>query len=234
MGRLGAIMGKRDAVLEKLVELLTSFGKINKAVLFGSRARGDNDPKSDYDVAVYLEEPDDIWRLRSFFDDADTLCKIDLVSVDGRLPSKLRENIEKEGIVIMERKSKRENYGKAVLSLKKAIEEYQKAPYDTMRDGVIQRFEFTAELAWKACREYLKEIGYAEINGPKPVMREAFSYGIIENEETWLRILTDRNLTSHVYSDDTANEIFSRISTRYIYEFEALSEYFLEKNKESW
>ncbi len=219
-------MEKRDATLEKLTELIRSFGKINKAVLFGSRARGDNTPKSDYDIAVYLEEPDDIWKLRSFFEEADTLHKIDLVSVDGRLPSKLKENIEREGVVIMERKSKRGNYGKAVLSLKEALEDYRAMPLDTVRDGVIQRFEFTAELAWKACREYLIEMGYAEVNGPKPVMREAFSYGMIENEETWLRILTDRNLTSHVYSDNTANEIFSRIKTMYISEFEALSEYF--------
>ena len=61
---------------------------------------------------------------------------------------------------------------KAVARLHEALEEYKGSPSDTMRDGVIRRFEFAAELAWKACREYLADLGHAEVNRPKPVMRK--------------------------------------------------------------
>lgn len=69
-------------------------------------------------------------------------------------------------------------------------------------------------------------MGYAEINGSKPVMREPFSYGMIQYDSTWIQILTDRNLTSHVYDDEFANEIFENIKLKYIMQFEKLSKFF--------
>ena len=52
----------------------------------------------------------------------------------------------------------------AVARLEDALAEYDRLRLDTIRDGVIQRFEFCAELAWKTAREYLIEQGYAEVN----------------------------------------------------------------------
>ena len=49
-----------------------------------------------------------------------------------------------------------------------------------MRDGVIQRFEFTAELAWKTTREYLLTLEIMDINSPKQVIKEAFNNNQID------------------------------------------------------
>ncbi|MGO5027831.1 HI0074 family nucleotidyltransferase substrate-binding subunit [Candidatus Agathobaculum pullicola] len=103
--------------------------------------------------------------------------------------------------MVLERDNKRENYCKAVACLHEALKEYGGHSSETMRDGVIQWFEFATELAWKACREYLSDLGYAEVNGPKTVMREAFAHGMVADGEAWIRILTDRNLTSRVYKN---------------------------------
>lgn len=225
---------ENDHVLEKIIAVLNRFPQIHKAVLFGSRARGDHRPQSDYDIAIYPRGSfAKLTQLYALLDDLDTLYKIDLVIVDAQTDAALLDNIEKEGVLILERDNKRANYCKAAERLREALEEYKENPSDTMRDGVIQRFEFTTELAWKACREYLLDMGYADVNGPKPVMREAFAHGIVTDSEAWIRILTDRNLTSHVYKEQTANEIFEHIRTEYMEQFDALARYFSNASMET-
>lgn len=123
-------------------------------------------------------------------------------------------------------KTKAENYKKAVFRLQESIAEYNETQSDSVRDGAIQRFEFCIELAWKTTREYLLEQGFSDINSPKSVMREAYSYHIIDDEQLWINALGDRNLTSHVYDEKTADEIFSRICDSYILILKKLSDFF--------
>ena len=91
-----------------------------------------------------------------------------------------------------------------------------------MRDGVIQRFEFCTELTWKTLREYLLDQGYTEINSPKSVMRQAYADRLINDEQSWIGLLNDRNLTSHLYDEDTAVEIYNRISGIYVNMFDQI------------
>ncbi len=91
-----------------------------------------------------------------------------------------------------------------------------------MRDGMIQRFEFTYELSWKATKEKLEELGLFDNSSPRAVIKEAFSQKIIENENLWLLIIKDRNMTSHVYKEEMADEIAQRITSTYIQTFESL------------
>lgn len=124
---------------------------------------------------------------------------------------------------------KAENFEKSVSRLQEALEEYDLNKSTTVRDGAIQRFEFSVELAWKTTREYLIEQGFLDLNSPKTVMREAYSYKIIENEQAWIQVLNDRNLTSHVYDEKTADEIFARICSSHMPALKDLSAYFCEK-----
>ena len=121
------------------------------------------------------------------------------------------------------------NLNSAVLRLQESIADYQQFHMNSIRDGAIQRFEFCMELAWKTCREYLLDQGYPPINSPKAVMREAYAYGMLNDEKLWVHALTDRNLTSHVYDEKTADEIYSRICTEYLPILQALSAYLSEK-----
>lgn len=119
---------------------------------------------------------------------------------------------------------KLENFRKAVARLREAVD-LSNTPHElVIRDGVIQRFEFTMELAWKTAREYLLLEGETDSNSPKPVMRTAFRVGLIDDSENWARLLNDRNVTSHVYDDETADEIYQRIRTVYVGLFESLLE----------
>lgn len=118
--------------------------------------------------------------------------------------------------------TKADNYKKAVNRLEESIKEYDETHSDSVRDGAIQRFEFCIELAWKTIREYLLDQGFSNLNSPKSVMREAYAYHVIDDEKLWISALGDRNLTSHVYDEKTADDIYLRICGSYIHIFKKL------------
>lgn len=82
-------------------------------------------------------------------------------------------------------------------------------------DATIQRFEFSVELFWKLLKRLLLDLGQ-ETNYPKAVLREAFSTGLIDQEQKWIQMLDDRNETSHTYDEELADVIYGRIKTIYI------------------
>lgn len=80
-----------------------------------------------------------------------------------------------------------------------------------IKEGVIQRFEYTHELAWNVIKDYLAEVGGIKIYGSKDATREAFANDLISDGDVWMEMIKSRNLTSHTYNEDTANEIFQKI-----------------------
>jgi nucleotidyltransferase substrate binding protein (TIGR01987 family) len=216
-----------EQLMDKIKMIAFRYPNIYKMVLFGSRARGDFRDSSDIDLAIFSKCESSL-EMANFTDDIeklDTLFKFDIVFVNLSTDEKLLNNINKEGLVIMERLSnKLHNFKNAVERLGEALVELKNSSSSVVRDGVIQRFEFTTELAWKATREYLIDQGFVEINSPKAVMKEAFSYGLISKSEIWVQILNDRNLTSHIYKEDISIEICNRIVAIHFEEFKALSE----------
>jgi nucleotidyltransferase substrate binding protein (TIGR01987 family) len=98
-------------------------------------------------------------------------------------------------------------FTKAITRLEEALNE----PVNSLiRDACIQRFEFSFELAWKAVQEYLRQQGQ-NCQSPKSCLREAFKQGWITNEDAGLKLLGDRNLTSHTYDEDLAKAIYARL-----------------------
>lgn len=88
---------------------------------------------------------------------------------------------------------------------------------DIIRDATIQRFEFTFELAWKALRTFLKEVHGIVCNSPKGCFREGLSLGLFDSEttESLLKMVDDRNSTTHTYYEDSAQKIYSNIKNNY-------------------
>ena len=207
-----------DEVLQALRRVAVRNRSVSKAVLFGSRARGDANPASDYDIAVMLNDAAAEPAVREELEELPTLNKIDAVFLKQRhLGTPFYSNIMREGKVIVDKFGiKLENFQKALARLREGIGETEQSESLTLRDGCIQRFEFTAELAWKAAREYLLQQGLQDINSPKPVMREAFHNGLVSDEQGWLQLLQDRNLTSHLYDEQEADEIFLRIKQQHL------------------
>jgi nucleotidyltransferase substrate binding protein (TIGR01987 family) len=80
-----------------------------------------------------------------------------------------------------------------------------------IRDGVIQRFEYTFELSWKLLKRYFKEIGREDIpGGPRPLIKEAGKEGLIDNVEAWLNFLESRNKTTHIYNEKESIAVYEQ------------------------
>jgi nucleotidyltransferase substrate binding protein (TIGR01987 family) len=81
-------------------------------------------------------------------------------------------------------------------------------------DAVIQRFEFSFELAWKTLKRVLIAEGVM-VQTPRDVLKEAFKLGYLEDEELWLDMLSDRNSMSHTYSQTQALEVYKNVPKYY-------------------
>ena len=118
-----------------------------------------------------------------------------------------------------------ENFCKATARLAEALSDMALAPTSTViRDGVIQRFEFTFDLAWKSLREYMADNGadMSNVVFSKQTFKTAYATHLIDDEQLWLDMLDARNITSHVYDDAQADRIAADIRDRYILSFAAL------------
>jgi len=122
-------------------------------------------------------------------------------------------------------KQRFQNYKKALLTLKNAVElAAERNLTDLEKQGTIQGFEFTFELAWNVMKDYLEEQGITGIIGSKNAIRHAFNKGLIDDGEIWMDMVKDRNLASHVYDEETAEGLFIAIKNIYYLEFNKLAE----------
>lgn len=187
---------------------------------------GDNRPNSDIDLAVYGMPEDNRAEFWMHCEELPTLLKFDIVHIQDGMEPVFLANIERDGVELMDKlHEKYDRFTAAVARLREALDDYKKFPLDSVRDGTIQRFEFCTELAWKTMREYLLDQGYTNINSPKEVIKQAFAFGMIDDQKAWVELLNDRNLTSHVYDEATAAAIFARIEGQYLPLFDRVTAY---------
>ena len=122
-------------------------------------------------------------------------------------------------------KQRFQNYKKALATMKNAVELASSRDLsDLEKQGMIQGFEFTFELAWNVMKDYLEEQGITGIIGSKNAVRYAFNKGLIDDGEMWMKIIKDRNLAAHVYDEETADDLFIAITGSYYQQFNKLSE----------
>ena len=100
---------------------------------------------------------------------------------------------------------------RAVQQLQDGLAVYNANPTDLHRDGVIQRFEYTIDLAWKILGRVLKQhydVLEQDIRSKKDIFREAAKIGLIGDVQSWILFYEARNQTSNDYSGQKAEEVF--------------------------
>ena len=107
-----------------------------------------------------------------------------------------------------------DNYNKALSKLTDAVQlDKTKELSELEKQGLIQSFEYTHELAWKVMKDYFVFQGNTEITGSRDATRQAFKANLIEDGDNWLKMVHNRNLTSHTYNEETSEEIYKNIVT---------------------
>lgn len=112
------------------------------------------------------------------------------------------------------------NYKKAFFQISKFIEKGELNELE--KQGLIQAFEYTYELAWNVIKDYFEDQGETNVSGSKDAFRLAFKRGIIDNGDVWMDMIKSRALTTHTYNENIANEIVSNIVNKYFPEFRKL------------
>ncbi len=109
-------------------------------------------------------------------------------------------------------KQRFENFQSSLVDFKDALD---KEDFSTLeRAGLIQLFEVSFELAWKTLKDLLSYEGY-DVNSPKSTLKQAFANNIIQDGETWIAALDGRNLFSHTYDSDLADQAIELIRDSY-------------------
>jgi nucleotidyltransferase substrate binding protein (TIGR01987 family) len=108
------------------------------------------------------------------------------------------------------------NYRRAFKQLSAAVDLAEARELSELeRQGLIQAFEFTHELAWNVMKDYFAYQGNAAITGSRDAVREAFDKGLVEYGEGWMEMIQSRNQTAHTYNEQVAVAIATRITNRY-------------------
>ena len=115
------------------------------------------------------------------------------------------------------------NYRKALGQLELGVDLSRQRPLTNLeKQGLIQGFEFTHELAWNLMRDYFLYQGTTSIMGSRDATREAFQKGLVTDGEVWMEMIRSRNQTSYTYNQEVAEEICEKVISQYFPLFKAL------------
>lgn len=126
------------------------------------------------------------------------------------------------------------NFDKAFLLLQEIIEKNEDITVleSIVKEGIVQRFEYTFELAWKTLKDKMLEDGLLiDKISPKFVFKLAFQSKYIENIDLWIAMTNDRNLMSHTYDFSTFDTVLAKLQNEYYPLLNKLHTYFIEADK---
>jgi nucleotidyltransferase substrate binding protein (TIGR01987 family) len=115
------------------------------------------------------------------------------------------------------------NFERALRLLREAMAEGPEALNQLEKEGVIQRFEYCFELAWKTVKDYMEASGIVfDVVMPRQVIKDAFAAKVLNDGATWIAMLDHRNLLSHTYDPVVIEQAVAAIHQRYLPQLEQL------------
>ncbi len=100
---------------------------------------------------------------------------------------------------------------------------------EIVKEGLIQRFEYTFELAWNVMKDYALYQGNSELTGSRDAIRYAFSTNLINDGNMWMDMMKSRIMTYHTYNEEATNEIYLKIVNEYYDAFQDFEKVMEEK-----
>ena len=115
------------------------------------------------------------------------------------------------------------NFKKALGQLKQAIDlNEERSLTDLEQQGLIQRFEFTYELAWNTLKDYIEYQGETDIKGSRDAFRLAFQRGIITKGQKWIDMIGSRRDSVHTYDEAMSKNVVKQVVDEYFPIFKQL------------
>ena len=117
------------------------------------------------------------------------------------------------------------NLKKALSNLDEAVKLSEERELTKLeKQGLIQSFEYTYELAWHTIRDFYRSKGEVDIQGSRDAFRLAFERGLIRDGQVFMNMIKSRQLSSHTYNEETADDIYQDIVNHYFCAFQELVE----------
>ena len=196
------------------------------AVLFGSRATGRARPGSDWDIGLIGPEPLGgavIETIREELDELPTLHSFDVVDL-RTVPDTFRQKALRGAKAVLSAAALKEfekemnmpadgevNLTAFEATLGRLGDALAQPETEWTRDAAIKRFEFTFELAWKTTRRVAQKAGIECGASPREVIKAALRAGWVDDDRSWLKMLEDRNRTTHAYDEADAKLIYDAL-----------------------
>ncbi len=122
------------------------------------------------------------------------------------------------------------NYRRAFSLLREALDQERELS-QLEKEGLIQRFEYTMELAWKSMKDYLEyENMILDQITPRTVIRRAYEAGLIHQGSIWQAALDARNRMSHTYNFEDFEQVIAELRTSYVLAFEEWDDFLLTRS----
>ena len=221
-----------DPLLVKAVlAIVLKHAKPERVYLFGSRITGEAKPESDYDFAFEAPDPEDkaLRAIRDEVEDLPTLVRIDVANIAKSEP-RFANRVRDTGLVLYSA-TKELRAQDGLMYFERALERFRivaeereqwaaEGHGDIVLDVAVKRFEFTYEMAWKALKRILDYLGI-DTRAPRPIFKEAYAQGLLNDEQVWLDMIEMRNLSSHIYDEHEISRILVELE-RYLAAFDAL------------
>lgn len=219
----------RQDIIRAVVEIILRRVKPARIYLYGSQATGEAGERSDIDIAYDAPGFSDHALIADDIEKLKTLVKIDVQNL-AFAEERFRSRVAATGKVLysankqLRAEDALHNFSRALDRFAAAVaqrDELAKEGFaDIYPDLVMQRFEFTYEMAWKAIKRYLSFSGI-ECANPRGCFQEAYAQGLIADEGVWLDMIEKRNVSSHTY-DESGIQVILEVVESYRAAFEAL------------
>ena len=205
-------------LIRSVVDIILKHTEPERIYLYGSYADGQADQGSDIDIAYDDDSFENNYLIEDEIEELKTLVKIDVHNI-AKAGKRFKERVKATGKVIYSATKKLRaedglyNFSKAFEKFSSVVDretELGDAGFgDLFLDLVVKRFEFTFEMSWKALKRYLSFLGI-EAKNPRMVFKEAYAQGICTDEEIWLNMIEQRNLSSHIYDEIQVKGILAK------------------------
>lgn len=222
----------KNKIIKEVVQIILNHANPERIYLYGSQATGEAHKTSDIDIAYDDHSFTENYLIQEEIDKIDTLIKIDVQNLT-KTDDRFRNRVKSTGKVLysatvhLRAEDGLYNFSKALDKYIQVVDSENKFNEegfgDIYLDILVKRFEFTYEMAWKSIKRFLIFLG-VEAKNPRAVFKEAYAQGIISDENIWLDMIEQRNLSSHIYDEYEINEILDK-KENYKIAFENLKKY---------